>query len=174
MDDRINYGETGTVEPWLSIDGQHYSREECAAAYEKALCGETLTQAEARVVGGWLVHPLVSTRGLAPYGIAHLLLSRQRAASCKQFQLADASLVSQEAAPPSWTCQFCGYGEFVLYGRALKVEHEAQCPSNPNGRALASSPAPQLTIDQELTDSTRGGTPGSQRDARTAGKGEGL
>lgn len=67
----------GTDEPWLCIDGKKHSRSACFAAFTKADAGEALSAEEARMVGGWLVHPLNMSVGLAPFGIAALLLRRQ-------------------------------------------------------------------------------------------------
>lgn len=77
MNERTEFREAGTVEPWLTIDGHCYSREQCAATYAKAERGEPLTQEEARVVGGWMVHPLNGPIGLAPFVIGQLLMQRQ-------------------------------------------------------------------------------------------------
>jgi hypothetical protein len=69
----------GTVEPWLTIHGQSYTREHAFAIYCKAERGDLLTEQEARVAAAWCVHPLIcGSVGVAPYGIAALLLKRQQ------------------------------------------------------------------------------------------------
>lgn len=77
MEKQIMNKQIGTTEPWLTLNGNNYTREHAFAIYVKAEGGEPLTPEEARVVGGWLVHPLNTTVELAPYAIGAFLMRRQ-------------------------------------------------------------------------------------------------
>lgn len=116
--------DRGTSEPFLELHGKAYSREQVFAAYTKADTCEVVTDEEARLAAAWCVHPLISPIGLAPYGIAALLLRRQADLISAREELA--TLKADDWTPTAANIN-------ALPERIRRVVHQLETRCDPSG-----------------------------------------